>query len=298
MTYNNVDNNLNCKNKKRFQNKKPFVPLEESKFVLTTEFSCENEESKISFEKINEKVAFIAINSLDSIISQSYNYDMIPPFIGVLITNLEGYPILMVEYKPSLDHKYKTIKEYINENNEEPFEMFLFTGFISALRTYTDKINFQKGTHNAIYGKTMKVHIFHNFEDFNVVLFLNSKTEFYSILEKEIINHFKGIITKYKNHFTDSKYFSHPKNKIKTSLETHGQIWLNNLNKKYIQKFKKGYSELRGILDGVIGKLKPAIQKILGYYFDRIPTDDLNDLSREIKKEVDDIIADSKLFKP
>jgi hypothetical protein len=123
-----------------------------------------------------------------------------------------------------------------------------------------------------------------------IIIFLNSKVDLNLKEKEQIIQYFKEILVRYKyefQHFNDSN-----SRKILRILKDKGNLWLKKLNKSYLQRFQNNYLEKHEILDIVINKISPIIEKVLGDYLEGIPEDFINDMSRELKNKIHDEICE------
>jgi hypothetical protein len=71
-------------------------------------------------------------------------------------------------------------------------------------------------------------------------------------------------------------------------------IQIKKLNKIYIKTSQNNYLRKHEILDIVINKISPTIEKVLGEYLEGIPEDFINDMSRELKNKIHDEICEFK----
>ena len=231
---------------------------------------------------INEKSYEVA--------NSSYNFSKIPPVIGIVIADQYGNTILVLEYENKPEENYDPIKSYLSGDNKNLLEIDLISMYFSSFKTFAGQTNIQNLSNLEIHGSNIKVQLYFLFDKYMVIIFLNSKVDLNLREKEQIIQYFEEILVRYKyefQHFNDSN-----SRKTLKTLGNKGNLWLKKFNKSYIQRFQNNYLEKHEILDIVINKISPTIEKVLGDYLEGTPEDFINDISRELKNKIHDKICE------
>ena len=215
-----------------------------------------------------------------------YNFNKIPPIIGVLIADQYGNTLMVIEYDSKNKNNFGPIKSYISENEKTFLEIDLISMYFSSLRSFAGQTNIQNISNLEIHGSNIKVQIFFLFDKFMIILFLNSKAEL-NLKEKTlIVKHFEEKLTKYEFEF---KHFNAAKSrKILGMLEIKGKAWLKQLNRNYLQSFKDTYLKKHEIIDELTREIEPIIKEVLLEYLEYIHEDIVKNISKEIKTKIQD----------
>ena len=227
---------------------------------------------------------------LDDIANFSYNFNKIPPIIGIVIADQFGNTIMVLEYEDKPEENYDPIKSYLSGDNKNLLEIDLISMYFSSFKTFAGQTNIQNLSNLEIHGSNIKVQLYFLFDKYMVIIFLNSKVDLNLKEKEQIIQYFEEILIKYEfefQHFNASN-----SRKTLRILRNKGKVWLNKLNKTYIQVFQNNYLKKHEILDIVINKISPTIEKVLGEYLDGIPEDFINDMSRELRNRIHDKICE------
>ncbi len=227
---------------------------------------------------------------LDKIANFSYNFNKIPPIIGIVIADQFGNTLMVLEYENKPEENYAPIKSYLSEDNKNLLEIDLISMYFSSFKTFAGQTNIQNLSNLEIHGSNIKVQLYFLFDKYMVIVFLNSKVDLNFKKKEQIIQYFEEILIKYEfefQHFNASN-----SRKILRILENKGKIWLKKLNKTYVQAFQNNYLKKHEILDIVINKISPTIKKVLGDYLEGIPEDFINDMSRELRNKIHDKICE------
>jgi len=244
---------------------------------LYLEEKNKNEKPKNKFENILIKSAY---NSCD--------FNKIPPIIGCLIADQYGNTIMVIEYKFKNKNNFGPIKSYLSENDKSFLEIDLISMYFSSLKTFAGQTNIQNLSNLEIHGSNIKVQIFFLFDNYMIIVFLNSNTELGLKEKAQIVKYFEEKLTKYKFEF---KHFNAAKSrKILTLLENKGEVWLKKLNINYLQTYKDTYLKKHDIIDELTGEIEPIIKKVLHEYLENIHEDIVNNISKEIKNKIQDIL--------
>jgi hypothetical protein len=231
-------------------------------------------------------------DKLEKIANFSYNFNKIPPIIGIIIADQFGNTIMVLEYEKHPEENYDSIKSYLSEDNKNLLEIDLISMYFSSFKTFAGQTNIQNLSNLEIHGSNIKVQLYYLFNKYMVIIFLNSKVDLNLKQKEQIIQYFKESLINYEfefQHFNDS--YSRKTLRI---LENKGKVWLKKLNKTYMLGSQHNYLKKHEILDIVIHKITPTIKKVLGEYLKGIPEDLINDMSRELRNKIHDEISEFK----
>jgi hypothetical protein len=144
---------------------------------------------------------------LDEIAYISYNFNKIPPIIGIVIADQFGNTILVLEYENKPEENYDPIKSYLSEDNKNLLEIDLISMYFSSFKTFAGQTNIQNLSNLEIHGSNIKVQLYFLFDKYMVIIFLNSKVDLNLKEKEQIIQYFEEILIKYEfefHHFNDS----------------------------------------------------------------------------------------------
>ena len=183
---------------------------------------------------------------LDEIANFSYNFNKIPPIIGMIIADQFGNTIMVLEYENKPEENYGSIKSYLSEDNKNLLEIDLISMYFSSFKTFAGQTNIQNLSNLEIHGSNIKVQLYFLFDKYMVIIFLNSKVDLNLKEKEQLIQYFKEILIKYEDEF---QYFNDSNSRrILTILENKGKVWLKKLNKTYIQAFQNKYLKKHEVL--------------------------------------------------
>ncbi len=231
---------------------------------------------------------------LDQIANFSYNFNKIPPIIGMIIADQFGNTIMVLEYENKPEENYGSIKSYLSEDNKSLLEIDLISMYFSSFKTFAGQTNIQNLSNLEIHGSNIKVQLYFLFDKYMIIVFLNSKADLNSKDKEQIIHYFSELLVKYEyafQHFNDSN-----SRRILTTLENKGKVWLKKLNKTYLQAFQGNYLKKHEVLELIINKISPTIKEVLGEYLDGIPEEVISDMSKELKNKIHDKICEFKIW--
>jgi len=224
----------------------------------------------------------------------SYNFNKVPPIIGMIIADQFGNTIMVLEYENKPEENYGSIKSYLSEDNKNLLEIDLISMYFSSFKTFAGQTNIQNLSNLEIHGSNIKVQLYFLFDKYMVIIFLNSKVDLNLKEKEQLIQYFEEILIKYEYEF---QYFNDSNSRrILTILENKGKIWLKKLNKTYIQAFQNKYLKKHEVLERVIKKIFPTITKVLGEYLEGIPEEFINDMAKELKNKIHDQICEFKIW--
>lgn len=226
----------------------------------------------------------------------SFNFHKIPPIIGIITADQYGNTLMVFEYEGRNTHNYGPIKSYLSEDDKSLLEIDLISMYFSSFKSFAGQTNIQNLSNLEIHGSNIKVQIYFLFDKFMIIIFLNSKVDL-SLKEKtQIVQYFEEQLI---NHEFEFKYFNAlDSRKAIRILENKGKSWLKKLNRNYIETFKNAFLKKHEIIEMVMDKITPVIQKELIEYFEGIPEDIVNNVSKEIRNKIQDKICEfnSNLF--
>ena len=158
--------------------------------------------------------------------------------------------------------------------------------YFSSLKTFAGQTNIQNLSNLEVHGSNLKVQIFFPFDNYMIIIFLNSKTEL-NLREKTlIVKFFEEKLTKYEFEFM---HFNATKSrKILNMLELKGKAWLKQLNRNYLHNFKDMYLKKHEIIDELTREIEPKIKEVVLEYLENIPEDIIQNISKEIKTKIQD----------
>lgn len=226
----------------------------------------------------------------DELANFSYNFNKIPPIIGIVIADQFGNTIMVIEYENKPEEIYGSIKSYLSENNRNLLEIDLISMYFSSFKTFAGQTNIQNLSNLEIHGSNIKVQLYFLFEKYMVIIFLNSKVDLNLTEKEQIIQYFENLLEKYEFEFTH--FNATDSRKTLRTLGNKGKIWLKKLNKSYIHSYQQKYLKKHDILDLLIRKISPTIEQVLNDYLERIPEEVIKDLSRELKNKIHDKICE------
>ena len=232
-------------------------------------------------EKIN-KIAYF-----------SYNFNKIPPIIGIITADQFGNTLMVFEYDNKNEGNYGPIKSYLSENDKNLLEIDLISMYFSSFKTFAGQTNIQNLSNLEIHGSNIKVQIYFLFDRFMVVLFLNSKVDLNLKEKTQIIQYFEDNLLKYKFEF---KHFNASNSrKIIKTLEDKGKAWLKKLNKTFIHTIQNAFLKKHEILDIVMNQIAPIIETELGEFLEGFPEYIIDDVSKELRNKIHDKICEFNL---
>ncbi|UCC18423.1 MAG: hypothetical protein JSV62_09930 [Promethearchaeota archaeon] len=237
----------------------------------------DNEKQKEKFENILIESAY-----------NSCNFNKIPPIIGCLIADQYGNTIMVIEHDSKIKNEYGPINSYLSENDKTFLEIDLISMYFSSLKTFAGQTNIQNLSNLEIHGSNIKVQIFFLLDNYMIIIFLNSKTELSFKEKTHLVRFFEEQLTKYEFEF---KHFNAAKSrKILNTLEIRGKVWLRQMNRNYLKAYKDIYLKKHENIDELTREIEPIIKKILYEYLEHIHEDIVNNISKEIKNKLQDIL--------
>jgi len=240
--------------------------------------------------KMNEE---ILENKLIEVATLSYNFNKIPPIIGIIVANKFGNTLLVLEYKNELKHNYGPIKSYLSEDDKNFLDIDLISMYFSSFKAFAGETNIQNLSNLEIHGSNIKVQIYFLFDKYMIILLLNSKVDFNLKEKTQIIRFFEDKLERYEFEFTHFNAIS--SRKTIRMIRDKGTLWLKHLNKHCIQTFENAFLKKHEMIDIVMDKITPIIQRELGENLLGIPEDIISNLSKEISNKIQDKICEFNL---
>ena len=218
----------------------------------------------------------------------SSNFNKIPPIIGCLMADQYGNTLMVFEYISKNKNNYGPIKSYLSEDEKSFLEIDLISMYFSSFKTFAGQTNIQNLSNLEIHGSNIKIQIFFLFDKYMIIIFLNSNTELNLKDKTSIVQYFEDKITKYE---FELKYFNASKSrKVLSILENKGKVWLKRINKRYLETYKDSYLKKHEIIDELTREIDPIIEKVLYEYLEYIQDDIVNNVSKEIKNKIQDML--------
>lgn len=216
--------------------------------------------------------------------SRTCNFDHVPPIIGLIISNINGVALMVIEYNDQNGSSYGPIKSYLSQDDENLLE--LIPMYFSSLNAIAGQINIQNLSHFEIYGSNIKIQIYFLLDNFMVIGLLNSNTELCSRDKTSIIKKFEGLLTKYNHEFQNFNATA-SRNRLSV-LERQGKAWLKKLNTTYIQSYKNKYLRKHDLIEDMMINIEPVVHQELEEYLEKLPSEFVNNLSKELINKIQD----------
>ena len=233
------------------------------------------QESNIILEKILSEIAY-----------RSCNFDITPPIIGLIVSNFDGYTLMVIEYNSKEGFEYGPIKSYLSKDDENLLE--LISMYFSSIKNIAGQINIQNLSHFEVYGSNIIVQIYFLFEKYMVIALLNSHTNLNSNEKTQLISYIKEQLINHDYEFQNFNATS--SRELFRNLELKSKNWLKKINNNYIQSYKNSYLRKHGVIEDVMKKIQPVIQSELTEYLENAPDEILYDLAKELSNKIQDLL--------
>jgi hypothetical protein len=214
------------------------------------------------------------------------NFDSTPPIIGLIISNLDGYSLMVIEYGENNESNYGPIKSYLSRDDENLLE--LIPMYFSSLKAIASQINIQNLSHFEIDGSNIKVQIYFLLDKFMVIALLNSNTELNSKEKRSLIDKIKENLMKYQFEFQN--FNATGSRKLLRVLEREGTAWLKKMNRNYILNFKNRYLRKHDLIEDMMVNINTVVHYELEEYLEKLPPEFINDLSKELINKIQDTL--------
>ena len=128
--------------------------------------------SKSEYQKYNN----LNEKRLTEIACRNYDFNIIPPVIGIIVSDQYGNTIMVIDYDPKDRTKYGPIKSYLIDDDKKLLELDLISMYFSSFRTFAEQTNIKNLSHLEIHGSNIKVQIYFVYEKYMIIVFLNTNT--------------------------------------------------------------------------------------------------------------------------
>jgi len=227
---------------------------------------------------------------------RSHNFNVIPPVIGIIISDQYGNTITVFEYDSNDDNDYGSIKSYLSADHDNLLEIDLVSMYLSSFKIFAGQANIKNLSHLEIYGSNIKAQIYFLLEKFMVIMFLNSNTELNSKQRAQVINYCEDKLDKYESEF--SNFNDTSSREILSLLEQKGKRWLKRFNIRYIQTYKNIYLRKHETTEELMDQLSSIIQSEITEYLNYVPDEIINNFYKELKNKIQDKLFEINLNVP
>jgi hypothetical protein len=242
--------------------------------------------SKSEYQKYNNLIE----KRLTEIACRNYDFNIIPPVIGIIVSDQYGNTIMVIDYDSKDRTNYGPIKSYLIEDDKKLLELDLISMYFSSFRTFAEQTNIKNLSHLEIHGSNIKVQIYFVYEKYMIILFLNTNTDLNSKEKTQIIQYFKDLLAKHEYEFTN--FNATQSRRIITMLENQGKNWLKIFNTIYLKTYKEIYLKKHEIIEDLMKNIGLIIQNEVYEYLKYVPEDILDNISKEIKNKIQDTLFD------
>ena len=242
--------------------------------------------SKVKLKEISQETNTLLDKTLSDIAYRSCNFNDTPPIIGLIVSNFDGYALMVIEYNSEEGSNYGPIKSYLSKDDENLLE--LISMYFSSIKTIASQINIQNLSHFEVYGSNIKVQIYFLFEKYMAIVLLNSHANLNSNEKTQLITYIKEHLN---NHDYEFQNFNASCSRdLFRSLEVKGKKWLKKINNSLIQCYKSDYLRKHGVIENVMKEIHPVIQTELSEYLENAPDEMLYDLAKELSNKIQDLL--------
>jgi len=224
---------------------------------------------------------------------RSHNFNVIPPVIGIIISDQYGNTITVFEYDSNDDDGYGSIKSYLSEDHDNLLEIDLVSMYLSSFKIFAGQANIKNLSHLEIYGSNIKAQIYFLLEKFMVIMFLNSNTELNSKQRAQVIKYCEDKLIKYEYEF--SNFNNSSSREILSILEHKGKRWLKKFNIRYIQTYKNIYLRKHETTEELMNQLGLVIQSEIDEYLNYVPEEIITNFTKELKNKIQDKLFEINL---
>jgi len=227
---------------------------------------------------------------------RSHNFNVIPPVIGIIISDQYGNTITVFEYDSNENDGYGPIKSYLSEDHNNLLELDLVSMYLSSFKIFAGQANIKNLSHLEIYGSNIKAQIYFLLEKFMVIIFLNSNTDLNSKQRAQVIKYCEDKLIKHESDFTN---FNETRSReILSILEQKGKRWLKKFNIRYIQTYKNIYLRKHETTEELMNQLGLIIQSEIEEYLNYVPDEIINNFSKELRNKIQDKLFEINLNVP
>jgi len=227
---------------------------------------------------------------------RSHNFNIIPPIIGIIISDQYGNTIAVFEYGSNDGDDYGPIKSYLSEDHNNLLEIDLISMYLSSFKIFAGQANIKNLSHLEIYGSNIKAQIYFLLEKFMVIIFLNSNTDLNSKQRAQVIKYCEDKLIKYEFEFGNFNNTS--SREILSILEQKGKQWLKKFNNRYIKTYKNIYLRKHETTEELMNQLGLIIQSEIDEYLNYVPEEIINNFSKELRNKIQDKLFEINLNVP
>ncbi|MHA1670239.1 MAG: hypothetical protein ACTSV5_06620 [Promethearchaeota archaeon] len=242
--------------------------------------------SKVKVKDPYQQTNSFIDNTLGEIAYRSCNFNDTPPIIGLIISNFDGYTLMVIEYNSEEGSSYGPIKSYLSKDDENLLE--LISMYFSSIKNIAGQINIQNLSHFEVYGSNIKVQIYFLFEKYMIIALLNSHTNLNSNEKTQVISYMKEHLATHDYEFQN--FNATCSRELFRSLELKSKKWLKKINNSLIQSYKSDYLRKHGVIENVMKEIQPIIQTELFEHLENAPDEMLCDLAKELSNKIQDLL--------
>ena len=227
---------------------------------------------------------------------RSHNFNVIPPVIGIIISDQYGNTITVFEYGSNDDDNYGSIKSYLSEDHDNLLEIDLVSMYLSSFKIFAGQANIKNLSHLEIYGSNIKAQIYFLLEKYMVIMFLNSNTDLNSKQRTQVIKYCEDKLIRYEFEFGNFNDTS--SRELLSLLEQKGKLWLKKFNIRYIHTYKNIYLRKHETTEELMDQLGSIIQSEISEYLNYVPDEIINNFFKELKNKIQDKLFEINLNVP
>ncbi len=227
---------------------------------------------------------------------RTYNFNVIPPIIGIIIADQYGNTITVFEYDSNESSDYGPIKSYLSGDQQNFLEIDLVSMYLSSFKIFAGQANIKNLSHLEIQGSNIKAQIYFLLEKFMVIIFLNSSTDLNSKQKAQVIKYCEHKLVKFESEYKNFNDTS--SREILSLLEQKGKVWLKQFNNRYIQTYKNIYLRKHETTEELMNQLGLIIQSEIDEYLKYVPEEIINNFSKELKNKIQDKLFEINLYVP
>ena len=228
--------------------------------------------------ELNSRKAFLSL----------FNFNQIPPIVGIILSNKAGISILTYEYEKNNRNRYGPIEKYLNEDQDDLSDFISM--YLSSLVGFAENVKIENLRQVGIGGSNVKMNIFFQEKNYMIIVFLNANTDLSLRIQDHILDHFNKIFKKYDWVFEN--YNDRNSIQIRKDLETIGQDWLKKLNRSYINTYEKLFLAKDVKIEKLMAHIKPIINQTVESYMQYVPDEIKTDICREIHEKVNNKLSE------
>jgi len=217
-----------------------------------------------------------------------FNFNLIPPIVGIILSNRAGISILTYEYNDKNNNRYGSIESYLDEDQDDLSEFISM--YLSSLISFAENVKIENLRHVGIGGSNIKIKVFFEEKNYMIIVFLNANTDLSLRIQDHILDHFNQIFENYD--YILENYNYKESIQIRKDLESTGQDWLKRLNRFYIKAYENIYIAKDVKLGKFMANIKPIVNETVEYYMKRVSEDIKADICREIHEKINNKLSE------